>query len=833
MKKAVIMAGGFGTRLRPITSNLPKPMVPMLNVPMMEHIVNLLKRHNITDVLSLLYYQPEKITGYFGNGAAFDVNMEYKLAQADYGTAGAVRYAADKLDERFIIISGDVLTDFNLEEALAFHQSKKAQATIVLTKAQVPLQFGIVMTDDEGRITRFLEKPSWGEVFTDTINTGIYILEPEVLDLIPYQKEFDFSKDLFPMMLEKNLALYGYVAEGYWADVGNLNQYQEAHDDALAGRVQVQHKGRKQGGAYIAESADVDDSAQLNGNILIGENSKIGAGAQITDSVIGDGVTIGAGARIVNSIIWNRVHIGVQAELTADVVCDDTRIGDHVTIAENVFIADACEIGDYAALHSNIKLWPNKQVEPYAIVTRSMVQEEKWLRELFSNARVTGLSNIEMIPEFGAKFGAALGNSLGAGATVVAGRDANPASRMVKRAITTGLMSVGVNVTDVQDLPLPLTRQRMMDGSAVGGIHVRRSPHLPKHIDIILMNSEGRDFKTAQTKKIERLFFGEDIKRVASDKIGIIHYPERTYVSYLERFRSNLNVAAIKQRNFSIAVDYSYGMSAAIFPRILGELNCSAIGLNAYVDPERSTRTQEDTERAQAELSTLMESLHLELGVIIEPAVEKIALVDSSGRWYSSQRLVSIVTKLFLLTHADREPYKIAVPVSATGEIDMMAAEHDVEVLRVKNSHSAMMEATLTDGVLYVGGTRAGFIFADFFFAADAMFTAGKILEMLALSGKTLAEVDDMIPVRAQSRREIPCPWESKGTVMREAMEYSEGKDRQLIDGVKVFDGERSVLLLPDREKAIFHVIAEADSQTLADEFADHYAGRVAGWRDQ
>ena len=211
--KAVIMAGGFGTRLRPLTCNVPKPMVPMVNKPMMAHIIDLLKTHGITDIVATLFYQPETISGYFEDGRNAGVRLQYRKAEADLGTAGSVRNARDFLDERFIIISGDILTDFDLTKAVAFHNKNKAKATILLTRVTNPLQYGVVLTRDDGRVIRFLEKPSWGEVFSDTINTGIYILEPEVLDLIPKGEEFDFSKNLFPVMMDHDIPLFGYVAD--------------------------------------------------------------------------------------------------------------------------------------------------------------------------------------------------------------------------------------------------------------------------------------------------------------------------------------------------------------------------------------------------------------------------------------------------------------------------------------------------------------------------------------------------------------------------------------------------------------------------------------------
>jgi mannose-1-phosphate guanylyltransferase/phosphomannomutase len=346
MQKAVIMAGGFGTRLRPLTMKIPKPMVPILNVPMMEHIVTLLKKHNINDIVSLLYFQPESIVGYFGNGEELGINMQYVRAVGDYGTAGSVRNAHEYLKEPFIVISGDVLTDFDLTKAIEFHKEKKAKATILLTRHPTPLQYGIVMTDADGKITRFLEKPSWGQVFSDTINTGIYILEPEVLDMIPFQKEFDFSKDLFPTMLNKKMPLYGYIADGYWRDVGNLDEYQIGQNDALNGELKVSFKGTTKDNLTFGKDVEIADTAKFCGNVLIGDNSKIGGHSELIDCVIGNNVTIGKGVKLTRVTLWDNVTIGDFANMTDDVICSDVQIGRNSTIYENVFIANDCQIGE-------------------------------------------------------------------------------------------------------------------------------------------------------------------------------------------------------------------------------------------------------------------------------------------------------------------------------------------------------------------------------------------------------------------------------------------------------------------------------------------------------
>ncbi|HUS62512.1 MAG TPA: NDP-sugar synthase, partial [Acidimicrobiales bacterium] len=237
--KAVIMAGGEGTRLRPLTSNLPKPMMTLANRPMMEHIVGLLRQHGFDDIVVTVAFMANNIRSYFGDGSEFGVRMVYATEQTPLGTAGSVRNAMDELDERFLVISGDVLTDIDLRKVVDFHEERGALATIALKAMENPLEFGIVITRDDGSIVRFLEKPTWGQVFSDTINTGIYVLEPEIFDFIPEGRAVDFSEEVFPALLEQERPLFGYVAEGYWEDVGTLEAYVSAHQDVLDGKVAV------------------------------------------------------------------------------------------------------------------------------------------------------------------------------------------------------------------------------------------------------------------------------------------------------------------------------------------------------------------------------------------------------------------------------------------------------------------------------------------------------------------------------------------------------------------------------------------------------------------
>lgn len=830
MKKAVIMAGGFGTRLRPLTMTIPKPMVPIMNKPMMEHIVNLLKKHNITDIVSVLYFHPKIITAHFEDGAKFGIDMTYVTAHADYGTAGSVKNAHEHLNERFIIISGDVLTDIDLTAALKFHEEKGAMATILLTRVTDPLQYGIVMTDDDNKITRFLEKPSWGQVFSDTINTGIYILEPEVLDLIPYQEEFDFSKDLFPTMLSKELPLYGFITDGYWKDVGNLNEYQQGQTDSIVGNVNLGFDGKEKG-HLISKSAVIPESVKIEGVLACGDNTVIGEGCVIANSVIGNNVKIGNGCQLDGVTIWDNVIIGDFAVLKDNVICNDTTIGDYARIAENTFIAEHCEIADNVIINSNLKLWPEKQVEEGAKVVRSLVQEYKWSRELFTEARISGLSNIDINPEFGAKLGAAMGLVFKTKGTVLASRDPDGVSRIMKRSITAGLASVGVNVNDLQQISIPQTRQELRSGKYDAGLHVRRSPRNKDLTDIIIFNKDGRDIPTSITKKIERFFFGEDITRAHYAQVGKLFYPERTNEIYITRFVESLNVDLIRERKFKLLMDYSFGLASQIFPNILGELGAEVLSLHNYVDSTKfhpdPTEFKEDGDNT----GKIMSSLGYELGFRMQAGAEKISLIDQRGEWISQTRFLSILTKLFLETNRHREPYKIAVSIVATNEIEQIAKDYNVEVIRIKNNHSAMMDATIDESVIFVGGIYGGYIFTDFLYASDGMFTVGKLLEMLAQTGLSTYELDETLPRQYQCVKEVLVPWNTKGKIMRRAMEHSENKDRALVEGVKIFEQDTAVLILPDKEKGAFTVFSEAPTEKLAKSKLEEYVELINTWK--
>src|SRR5438477_5025725 len=288
------MAGGEGTRLRTLTSNQPKPMVPIVGKPCMEHILELLREHGFEDVVVTVAFLPQAIRSYFGDGESLGLHIEYSVEESPLGTAGSVRLASDRLDDTFLVISGDALCDIDLARIVESHAEKGADVTIGLKSVENPLEFGIVVTDEDGRVERFLEKPSWGQVFSDTINTGIYVLEPEVLRHVPTDRPFDFSKELFPLLLEMGRTIYGDVCEGYWQDIGNLDQFRQANFDALDEKVRLNIPGiRLRGNIWIGESVDLDELERVEGPSFIGNYCRVAADATVgAYTVLGPSVTL-------------------------------------------------------------------------------------------------------------------------------------------------------------------------------------------------------------------------------------------------------------------------------------------------------------------------------------------------------------------------------------------------------------------------------------------------------------------------------------------------------------------------------------------------------------
>jgi mannose-1-phosphate guanylyltransferase/phosphomannomutase len=827
--RAVLMAGGSGTRLRPLTCDLPKPMVPVLNRPIAEHIVNLLKRHSIFEIIATLHYLPDAMRNYFQDGTEFGVRMTYAVEEDHpLGTAGCVKNVEELLEETFLVISGDSITDFDLSAAIAFHRERQSVATLVLARVPNPIEFGVVITDERDRIVRFLEKPSTSEIFSDTVNTGIYILEPSVLAHLPINRECDFSKDLFPLLLDRGEAMYGYVAEGYWCDVGNLDAYREAQYDALYGRVKLDIAYREVSPrVWVGQNTYINDQARIEAPALIGNNCRIGPRAIVeAGTIIGDNVTVGADADLKRPILWNGAIVGDETHLRACTLARGTRVDRRAHVLEGAVIGSLSSVGEEAHISPFVRVWPSKQIEAGAMLNINLIWGQSAHRSLFGQRGVAGLANIDITPEFAVKLGAAYGSTLSPGSQVSVSRDQRSISRMVTRSLIAGLMSVGVHVQNLEATAIPVARSAVPTLKVTGGIHVRVHPERPDQILIEFFDEKGINISKAKEKKIEGAYFKEDLRRALIDEIGNVTYPSQVIDLYRRGFERHLNLEAIRYSKSKIVVDYAYAVSGAILPQLLAKYCCDAVVLNASLN--QTVPSSVEREAMLIQLGHVVEAVQGTFGVQMAANGEQFVLVDETGGQVRGETLTALMVDTILTAHPRGT---VVVPACASSAVERIARRHDGRVVRTKVSPTALMETCHANHDVVLGGSGdMGFIFPDLHPGFDAMFSVAKLVEMLTLQERSLAYIRaEELPRVYHKCCTVRCPWTVKGALMRHLVETHGPETLELIDGVKIHDraSDGWVLLLPDAGEPLVHVIVDSCNRTWVDETLRDYRERL------
>ena len=826
--RAVLMAGGSGTRLRPLTCDLPKPMVPVLNRPIAEHIVNLLKRHDIKEVIATLHYLPDVMRDYFQDGRDFGVQMTYAVEEDQpLGTAGCVKNIAELLDDTFLVISGDSITDFDLKEAVRFHKEKGSKATLVLTRVPNPIEFGVVITDEEGRIKRFLEKPSTSEIFSDTVNTGTYILEPEVLDYLPPNQEQDFSKDLFPLLLEKGDPMYGYVAEGYWCDVGHLEAYREAQYDALDSKVLVDFAYPEVSpGLRVGQNTHIDPTAVIKPPVLIGRNCRIGARVTLEPgTVIGDNVTVGSDADLKRPIIWNGAIIGDETHLRACVIARGTRADRRAHVLEGAVVGALSTVGEEAQISPGVRVWPSKRIESGATLNINLIWGNTAQRNLFGQRGVTGLANIDITPEFAVKLGAAYGSTLKPGSHITVSRDQRSISRMVSRSLIAGLMSVGINIQNLEATAIPVARVIIPTLDVAGGIHVRIHPDRADQILIEFFDKKGIDIPKGKEKKIEGAYFKENLRRSQIHEIGEVSYPSNLVDTYTTEFEKRLNVGSIRHSKSKVVIDYAYAVSGAVLPRLLGKFGCDAVVLNASLS--QTAPSTAEREGMLGQLGQVVQALQATFGVQVSANGEQLVLMDEVGSPIRGEMLTALMTHMILTAHPQGT---VVVPVQTSGAIEQIARRHGGSVVRTKANPTALMEACQASSNVVLGGSGdMGFIFPQLHPGFDAMFCIAKLIEMLTIQEQSLGRIWGDLPRISHRVQTLRCPWTIKGALMRYLVESHSADTLELVDGVKVIDRTRDswVLILPDAGDPLVHIFANSADRDWVDTHLRDYRQRV------
>ena len=819
------MAGGEGTRLRPLTSNQPKPLVPIVGKPCMEHILELLKRHGFEDVIVTVAFLPQAIRSYFGTGESLGIDLAYSVEESPAGTAGSVRLAAGRLDDTFLVISGDALCDVDLGRLVAFHREKQASATIGLMSVDNPLEFGIVVTDEDGRVERFLEKPSWGQVFSDTINTGIYVLEPEVLKHIPGDRPFDFSKELFPLLLEMGRPIYGCVLDGYWQDIGNLDQYRQANFDALDERVRLEIGGiRIRGNVWLGDGVDVHDLDAIEGPAFLGNYCRVAPEATVGPySVLSTSVTLRERARTTRSIVDSSTYIGRSAVVEGAIVGRSCDIRAHVHVHEGVAIGDEVTIGAESVIMPGVRIYPYKEVETGAHLFESLIWESRGTARIFGKDGVSGLVNVDLTPDVAVRLASALGTALKRGARVVASREGAPACRMIKRAMISGLSSTGVGVADLRVIPAAVARHLVKSEGFDAAIHVGVSPSDPEAIRIQFFEQPGIEMSSATQKEVEKHFTRGEIRRVAGTDVGRITYPARARETYASDLLSTLNVDAVRARGFRIVVDYGFSAASYVLPLVLDPLGVEVVAAHEFPS-DGNENAAGPLAASIGQAKRLVAAIGADLGAIFDRPAERLYLVDEQAR----EIPVELALLLYLrLIGSNGKHGRLAFPVTVTSQVDRLVEGSGLEIVRTAASLQELTRVAADEGVVFGGAVGGGYVFPAFLPGYDAVASLANLLDLLAPVNRPISELVAELPRPTLVHSDLACPWSLKGLVMRVLNERLSGRHLDLTDGIKVFEDRGWVQALPDPDEPVLHLYAEGETVEASDQLVDELRGMV------
>ncbi|MBN1495288.1 MAG: NTP transferase domain-containing protein [Spirochaetes bacterium] len=821
MVKAVIMAGGEGTRLRPLTCNRSKPMVPVINKPVLEHAINLLKRHGITDIIISLSYLPENVQNHFGDGSEWGVSISYSLEETPLGTAGGVKLAIGDFSGTVLVLSGDGIIDFNITDILAFNRSRGSRFTIVLKRVGKPTEYGIVITADDGRIERFLEKPSWSEVFSDTANTGLYVVDAAIiLEHVPAEIKYDFSLDLFPRLQQIGVPLYGYIADGYWCDIGTLSAYSDVHRDILGGMVNIDFPGKKIAqDIWAGRDVEIHPGAIVRGPVIIGDFVKIKEGAEVTESsIIGDNCVIEENASIRKSIILHNTIIGPRCEIRGAVIGKRCVLEQHVAVYEGCVISDDCRIGSDVEIAAGIRVWPDKFIEQGTRLAEDIVWGQREKKTLFGSEGIVGTFNVKITPEFASKLGAAIGAYLGKNARITVSRDTTMAGRLIMRAFTAGLLSMGVDVFDMEIESVPVNRYAIRFLDADMGAYIQIAPLTElQFIQIRLFDRHGFQISLGEEKKIENIFFRGDFPRKDAFETGTLVYPSHHVESYIQNAGRYLNVSPGSGNRRKIIADCFNGTASRVFPGLLNEYGCETAVLRGQIKEFTNEEETKSDTRDAIENITKMSRMNHEIGVIVGPHSNHIIVVDETGQILTDGDIVAVLCRYYLKRRARS---LISLPVTSSIALERMirseggSVEHTSTTLRAP------------EGVIdiYLDDVRR---YPWLELRLDPMVVFLRLLEYLSMENATLHEVKQALPRGNILHVSLYCNQEEKAAVMRALAEKAAQKNIEVVDGIRINEQDAWVLALPDASLPIIHLYGEGDTAGARDAIIGEYSDAI------
>ncbi len=763
---ALIMAGGEGTRLRPLTCDTPKPMVPVLGRPVMAYALQLLARHGLTEVGVTLQYLPERISRAFGSGSKDGVKLHYYREHEPLGTAGGVLMAASGRHAprgTFAILSGDGLTDCDLTEAMRFHREKGALATLVLTRVRDPLAYGVVMTDADGRVRRFVEKPSWGEVYSDTVNTGIYILEPEALSYIWPDRPCDFGRDLFPALVREQKNVFAFVSSAYWCDIGDQAAYVRAQADFLSGRIKLD------AGPLVAETAMIDKTAEIDGPAFIGAGAKIGAHARLSDCpVVGMNAVVGAHARVARSVLWDEAVVANHAQLRGAVVGRGAQVGAGASLLEECALGDGAVLGARSSLESAAKVWPGKRIDPCMRVTENLVWDGAARPALSQGA-------VEIAdPTAACLLSASWAEASGADMIAVS-HTGSAEAQALYAAASAALSAQGVRAVLLGAAAMPVLRcaQRIMKISA--GIHCgdRR---------MALTDQCGGLPPRAQQRKVESLFVRQDYAKPFSKPAAPPLLSVDAEALYVGALAASVPHGAFDDVRPHVALYAANPAHAALAERVL-----RAAGIEG--------RATCGTPHAES----------WETGFILSESCESVTAFDSHG--------TPDATRQMMLAYATLEGGEWIARIDAPAALDALAERCGAVVRRVSAANEAWSAAML-------GADTRQF---DLMF--DGLYRALRIAALLARRRTTLRGLLAELPPVYQHVERVACALADRGRLLREIAD--DEPNAELSGGLRFGRDCGWLTVDPDEREPEMVVVGEAANMEAARELCGEVVARL------
>lgn len=849
--KAVVMAGGQGTRLRPLTCNLPKPMVPVANRPILEHVLDQLSLHGFDEALLTLHHMPQAIRERFGERTPRGLRLRHYVEEVPLGTAGSVKNVEPELDGTFLVISGDVLSDIDLSALVDFHRKRGAAVTIGLTAVESPLEYGVVICRTDGRITRFLEKPSWGEVFSDQVNTGIYVIEPEVLKLFEAGRVFDFSQNLFPLLLEAGSPIFGHAPGGYWCDVGTLAQYLQAHVDILEGRTGFEIGGSEyQDKVWVGPGVDIAPGVELTGPLLIGPGTYIGTGARVEGpATLGREVVVGGQASVKRSVIGDHSQIGRLAEVRGAVLGRGVRLQSRASVFDGAVLADEVRVGEEAVVKPGVKVWPGRHIAPETVLGDSLVWGRAWGYGVFGEAGVRGTVNVDICAETAARVGAVFGASRKAGARVVVGIDPGAAPRLLRGSLTAGLGLAGCKAWNIGELPAVVVRHAVGVLGAEAGVHIGLAegemggdggggaapggPTSDGLCAIRFFGAGGHDISRGETRRLERDLGGEDFRRATADRLGETRFFPGLGEAY---------VAHLSQRGWNLARKGLTVVGAHQHPWLEEQAPGLWRGLDVAHIPFRPPAETE-------ELGKVIRRYEAALGFVVNESGEVVTLFDNRGRLLSKGQAWLVLSTPCLV----RDGTPLVVPSDLPRAVGERMAALGARPVPCRATRAETM-ARMAEVEKEAGPA----IFRQSEMIYGGLLAVVGLLDYLADTGYSVAEMVDESPLGEWVHLRVPCPWEMKGRVMRLLLEERSAGEEPVtggeagvearaeetlrrepavaagvsaasgpVEGMQAESGEGRVLVLPDGERPAFHIYSEAASMEIAEELAAFYSKRV------